>query len=169
MWLHRLLRTPRSRLLIWVLTLVLILALPVIAFTYYPLLLRSGTLPPEGDSTMIPMMGTLFASILLAPVLLVSTFIALRGYSQPVSLFNWNKERPLRSAAASVLFGGPALLLAVSIGQSMFPLEPWYEFLWVPYELLLLIWLLTLRAAVVARPATSGRLQLPNNRKSEPQ
>ena len=134
----------------WLLAALVIVALPAWGFTYYPLLLRSGSLPSDGDSIMIPMMGTLASSLVLAPVILGLTFVGLRRYPGSVQLFVWDRDRPLRSVLLSIAFGFPAALAVYAMFEGAWPIQPWYEYLFSLYCLLLAAWFLLLRAASVS-------------------
>ena len=63
---------PKSSWIIWALAGAVILGLPATSWLYFPLLLESGTLPPDGDSIMIPMAGSVLLSGVISPFVIGS-------------------------------------------------------------------------------------------------
>jgi hypothetical protein len=124
------------------------------AFVYYDALLASGTLDPSADSIAIPIFSTVMFSVVAFPVIAAITAIFLQKYPGSVSLVIWDANRPLRSFIFSSIFGVPAAVIAVSAEQDFGRMLPWYEYLWLPLYLLLVVWLLALRAAVVGQLTT---------------
>lgn len=61
---------PTSARPLWILTGLLLAFYPVLNFIYWPQVLRSGVLPPDGDSIGIPMYGSILVTIVVSPVVL---------------------------------------------------------------------------------------------------
>jgi hypothetical protein len=136
---------------LWILTLGLIVALPVLSFIYWPLVLHSGVLSPDADSIAIPMFSDVLVAVVFSPILLGATWLCLRDYNPDTRLMAWRRDRPLRSAAVTVVLGGPAVALAVLLIIDIRAGWPWYEHLWTGYALLWIAWLLALRAGAIER------------------
>jgi hypothetical protein len=138
---------------IWVTMAALPLTLPFVSLFYSRRLLNSGTLNPDADSIAIPIMNDLTAAFLIAPVVLAVTWACLWRYDGGAVLFGWDRDRPWRAVAATVSLGLPALGIAGSVAADIFAALPWYEYSWDGYFSLWAIWLLLLRAALLAPPA----------------
>jgi len=134
---------------LWLLTALLLVAFPVLNFVYWPEVLESGILPSDGDSIMIPMVGSVVVAFLAAPVLLGIAWLCLRRYNPEARLMAWQSDRPYRSILATLVFGAPAVLLVIGLVMDFRAILPWYEYLWLAYALLWLPWLLGLRAALI--------------------
>ncbi|WP_380783526.1 hypothetical protein [Sphingomonas sp. R86520] len=134
---------------LWILTAFLIAAFPALNFVYWPQVLRSGQLPPDGDSIGIPMYGSVLIAIIASPFVIGIAGLCLRRYNRPVRLTAYRHDRPLRSALATILFGGASVVLMLgSIAELMHQL-PWYEYLWPAYTVFWVPWLFGLRAAFI--------------------
>jgi hypothetical protein len=133
----------------WWLTAFNLLAFPVLNFIYWPQVLRSGALPPDGDSIAIPMFGSVIATLIVSPVILGLAWLCLRRYSPYARLWTWRQDRPIRSIGATILFGGASILVTAGALDSLRLPWPWYEYLWTAYFLTWLPWLLGLRAAAI--------------------
>lgn len=138
---------------IWVATAALPLTLPFVSIVYYRRLLLSGALNPNADSIGIPIMGDFMAAFVIAPVVLAVTWACLWRYDGGALLFGWDWNRRGRTIAATVLLGVPALVIVGAVAVGVFASLPWYEYLWDLYFGLWAIWLLLLRAALLAPPA----------------
>jgi hypothetical protein len=136
---------------LWMLTGALIIGRPVVSFIYWPLALQSGALPADADSIAIPMISDVVATILISPIVLGVAILCLRRYNPKTRLATWRRDRPVRSTVATVALGGPAAALVTVIIIDVRADWPWYEHLWTGYGLLLISWLLALRAAVIER------------------
>ncbi|MEG8044351.1 hypothetical protein QP164_17400 [Sphingomonas sp. LR59] len=133
----------------WILTAVLIAAFPILNFVYWPQLLRSGRLQPDGDNIGVPMYGSVLIAIIASPFVIGIAGLCLRRYNQPVRLTAYRRDRPFRSALATIFFGGAGFVLMLgSIAQLVHPL-PWYEYLWPAYTALWVPWMFGLRAAFI--------------------
>ncbi len=134
---------------LWILTAFLIAAFPVLSLVYWPQVLRSGQLPSDGDSIGIPMYGSVLIAIIASPFVIGIAGLCLRRYNRPVRLTAYRHDRPLRSALATILFGGAGVVLMLgSIAELMHQL-PWYEYLWPVYTAFWVPWLFGLRAAFI--------------------
>lgn len=58
-------------------------------------------------------------------------------------------DRPIRTVAASLVFGGAAVSAVIGIFAELDHVMPWYEHLWAGYTLAWVSWLLGVRAAVI--------------------
>ena len=134
---------------LWVLTGLVVIGFPAVNFIYWPEVLRSGVLPPHGDSIAIPMFGSVLATLVLSPLILGVTWVSLRRYNPATRLGSWRRDRPYFSALATLLFGGVAALIVAVILDLLDPGQPWYAYLWPAYFALWLPWLLGLRAAAI--------------------
>ncbi len=134
---------------LWSLTGLVLFGFPAVNFIYWPEVARSGVLPPHGDSIAIPMFGSILAMLVLSPVILGVTWVCLRRYNPVTRLGSWRRDRPYRSALATLLFGGGAALMVAMVIGLLEPGQPWYAYLWPAYFALWMPWLLGLRAAVI--------------------
>lgn len=134
---------------LWWLTVFLLVAFPVLNFVYWPQVLRSGVLPPDGDSIGIPMFGSVLATLLVSPVVVGLAWLCLRRYNPATTLWSLRRDRPVRSIAATILFGAASLAVAAGVVDSLRLPLPWYEYLWSAYLVAWLPWLFALRAAVI--------------------
>ncbi len=129
---------------------------PVLNFVYWPQVLRSGVLPPDGDSIGIPMYDSILVTIVASPVVLGIAWLCLRHYNPATRLATIRWERPIRTVAASLVFGGAAVLAVIGIVAELGRAMPWYEYLWAGYALAWMAWLLGVRAAVIDQETTTG-------------
>lgn len=141
---------------LWLLTGLLLIGFPVFNFVYWPRVLRSGVLPPEGDSIAIAMFGSFVVALIAAPIVTGAAWLCLRRYNPAGRFAAWRTDRPIRSAAVTTVFGGLAAACGIMLVVNTDARSPWYEYLWTGYGGLWMLWLLGLRAAAVE--------QLPKNR-----
>lgn len=146
---------------VWCLTAFLLLVFPLLNFIYWPEVLRSGVLPPDGDSIAIPMFGSVLATLVVSPFVFAIAWLCLRRFNPETRLWSWRRDRPFRSFAASLLFGAASAAVAAAIFDGVRRSMPWYEYLWPAYFSLWLPWLLALRAAAIEQldykaPQTEG-------------
>jgi hypothetical protein len=85
------------------------------SFIHYPMLLASGDLPTDRDSIGIPMAEARQATPFLLLFLAVWALPAVIGARASPRLFAWRRERAVRSAIGTLVYGGAALLIGVSI------------------------------------------------------
>ena len=142
------LRTPDRRWTVWLLALLMIVGLPATAWVYFPLMLQSGALSPGGDAIAIPMFGSILSAIILSPIVLGVTFLCLRRRTDSRRIFGWRRDRPVVAALGTLLFGGPAAWVAVTVVASLLRPQQGYDYLWLPFVACLIAWLLILRAEV---------------------
>lgn len=140
---------PVRPLPLWLLTAFVLAGFPTVNFIYWPQVLRSGVLPPNGDSIGIPMFGSILLALVAAPLVLGLAWLCLRRYNPTTRFAAWRQDRPYRSAIATLAFGAAAALVAVAALADITPGAPWYEYLWSAYIIIWVPWLLALRAAVV--------------------
>ena len=134
---------------LWSLTGLLLLGFPALNVVYWPQILRSGALPPDGDTIAIPVFGSIIVAFVAFPFVLGVASLCLRAYNPDTRLAAWRADRPLRSAVATAIFVPPAALIAAEALEPLLFDLPWYEVLWSAYGGLCTLWLLALRAAAV--------------------
>ncbi|OMJ30714.1 hypothetical protein BSZ14_17340 [Sphingomonas sp. Sph1(2015)] len=147
---------PTSARPLWILTGLLLAFYPVLNFVYWPQVLRSGVLPPNGDSIGIPMYGSILVTIVASPIVLGIAWLCLRRYDPATRLAKIRWDRPIRTVAASLVFGGAAVLCVFASVAELGHAMPWYEYLWAGYALAWVPWLLGIRAAVIDQENTAG-------------
>ena len=147
---------PTSARPLWILTGLLLAFYPVLNFVYWPQVLRSGVLPPNGDSIGIPMYGSILVTIVASPIVLGIAWLCLRRYVPATRLATIRWDRPIRTVAASLAFGGAAVLCVFGSVAELGHAMPWYEYLWAGYALAWVPWLLGIRAAVIDQENTAG-------------
>ena len=151
---------PRTGRPIWFSAALVVAGYPAIGFVYYPALQRSGALPTDGDSIAIPMFSGVLAALVLLPLVTAATYLCLRGRRDGGTLLAWRKDKPARSFVVTLLFGLPAVLLAVFLAALLTDLvaerAPWFDYLWAPYVAVCIVWLLLLRASALAPRSAPG-------------
>ena len=155
---------PTSAKPLWVLTGLLLGCFPALNFFYWPQVLNSGVLPPDGDSIGIPILGSILLTIIASPIILGVSWFCLRLYNPETRLATIRWDRPIRTIAATIIFGGAAVLCILS---AIFDLErawPWYEYIWTGYALAWVPWLLGVRAALIDQDSRANRLDFWSNK-----
>ena len=134
---------------IWLYTVMLILGYPVVNAVYFWFLGSSGLLPPDGDTIFIPIMGNLIFSIVTAPLVLVLAWFCLRRYNGNARLLSWRADRPVRSIAATIIFGSLFLVwgfvAVIDLARDLY----WFEYLLTAYSMMAAPWFLMMRAAII--------------------
>ena len=143
---------PRSPGLIWILTGLLLLGFPAVSLIYWPEVLRSGALPPNGDSVAIPMFGSIIVTLALSPFIIGITQLGLKRYNPETRLASWRHDRLYRSILVTVVCGGMAIVIGALTVEGLETALHWYDYLWPAYYALCLLWLLAYRAAVIDQP-----------------
>jgi hypothetical protein len=128
-----------SRPAVWISAVLVPASLIVVAWTYYPALLDSGTLPSDGDSIGIPIFETMLSAAIYAPMIAIVTWLALRGYNGGASLLGWDSKRWLKSAAVTIPCAAGASLALWDALRLLSSSAPWYEFLWLLVNLSVVI------------------------------
>lgn len=146
---------PSSSKPLWVLSGVVLVALPVLNFLYWPQVLRAGMLPPDGDSIAIPMFGSVLLAVVISPVVLGGAWLCLRHYNDKRHFTAFRRDRLVRSILATIVMGGVAGMLLVDALRAVVVGQPWYEHLWSGYASMVAAWLLMLRASVIEQRSTS--------------
>ena len=140
---------PARALMLWTLTALLLGAFPALNFIYWPQVLQSGVLPSNGDGIGIPMFGSILLTLVVSPFAVGVAWLCFRRYNPRTRLLAYRTDRPYRRAIATVIFGcGAAFLFFGALVDAARAL-PWYEYLWPAYTLLIVAWLLTLRASLI--------------------
>ena len=142
---------PSTAAPIWLLTGLLLTAFPVLNFVYWPQVLKSGVLPAESDSIGIPMFGSILVAIIASPFILGIAWLCLRRYNPETHIGSFRRDRPYRSAASTLVFGGIAAIALICAVHDAAAVQPWYEYLWSVYFSLWVPWLLALRASLIAQ------------------
>jgi hypothetical protein len=149
---------PKSVWPYWLLSAAVVVGLPLTSFVYFPALLQTGKLPVNGDSISIPMFSSIMFALLITPVIFGVTYSCVRTYRAKGTFMIWRRDRPILSSVLSILFGLPVAALMFSIGQTAIGRYPDIEFIWIPYTLVCVAWLMALRAAALAsaKPGKKG-------------
>jgi hypothetical protein len=126
-----------------------IIGFPAVTISYWWLVLKSGM--TSGGGVLELSQGHLGVSLAVTPIVVAVAWASLRRYNPDTSAFAWRTDRRSRSVIATVLFGGAAIvmltLVLIDIGRNW----PSSEYLWLAYAMLWVIWLLSMRAAIVDR------------------
>lgn len=118
--------TPGKRFVPWVLALGWLSLQPVASWVYYETNLRRGAYPPEADSIIIGQMQAVIGWGITLPVFLAFFWFCLRHYPGRVSLFAFDRKRPLRSSVWTViLLAGAGVEISALIRSvaEWFPLD----------------------------------------------
>lgn len=99
------LRTPKNGISVIFLAVALYLTAPLVEWYFYTTELARGNFPPDADSIAIPLFQFSVVWVLGAPVAALLIGFALRDYPGAVSLFGFNRARPVRSAFWTLVFG----------------------------------------------------------------
>ena len=144
---------PKHAWPIWLLVIAVILGLPLCSLIYFTAEVEtwSATERMNGDSLSIPIGMSIVVAFVAAPAILGLAYLCLRRYNEEATIWAWRSDRPIRSFAASTVFGVVALgYSAVSMIQAA-DAQRWFDFVWIAY-LLAWAWLaLLLRAAIVTQ------------------
>ena len=140
---------------LWLSTGLLLAAFPILNFVYWPEVLKSGVLRAESDSIIIPMFGSVILTLMVSPVVLLVAWLCLRRYNPETRIDALRHDRPYRSAAATLAFGGVAAALTIGAVRAAAAVQPWYEYLWPAYVALWVPWLLALRAAWIEQESVT--------------
>ena len=137
---------------IWLVAWLVLLSFPLVNLVYWPEATRSGNVVPEAAQGSLLLVGSLFfAPFVMMPVMFFATNFAVEDYDPGGGLLVWRTDRPVRTIVVTLLCGVPALWIALALIDG-FPLgQPWFEWLWVPFDLLCIAWLLLVRAAAINR------------------
>lgn len=144
-------RVHSGKLLGWTLAGLVILGFPATSWIYWPAVGEAGVLPPEGDSIMIPMMGSIFLAVVLLPIVCLITWLCLRENDDAGSLLAWDRARPVRSALVSLCFALPFCFGISSLVDELSAPPGWHGLLWVPYTLVALFWLALMRGSALSK------------------
>jgi hypothetical protein len=144
-------RVPFGKPLGWTLAVLVVIGLSAISWIYWPAVGKAGVLPPEDDSIMIPMMGSIFLSVVLLPIVCLITWLCLRGNDGAGSLLAWDRARPIRSAVVSICFALPFCFGVFSLVDELAATPGWYGLWWSPYTLIALSWLASMRGSALSK------------------
>jgi len=140
---------------VWSLAALLLVAMFVFPFFYYPA--EAEFLPPEADTTAIPIGGTVLATLIfIAPIVLGLTWFCLRDY-RPAGFLVWRRDRPITSLAATLLLFALGLPLCWAIADDLLRLQtlPIHEHYSLPIPIIGVAWLIALRAALISKQTTA--------------
>ncbi|MGI8556663.1 MAG: hypothetical protein ACR2LT_09955 [Pyrinomonadaceae bacterium] len=99
------LRTPKNRISVIFLAVALYLTAPFVEWYFYTTELARGSFSPDADSISIPLFQFAIGWVLGAPIAALLVGFALRDYPGAVSLFTFNRARPVWSAIWTLVFG----------------------------------------------------------------
>jgi len=142
---------PYHRGAIWGLATWVVIGFPITSWLYWPAILEANLLPPEADAVIIPMVESLFAALLLAPVVGLATWFCARRATTELDLLAWDPERPVCSTIVTLAFLPFQLLCIASIRDSFRAPPGWHGTWWLPYTFVVLCWLVLMRAAAIRR------------------
>ena len=140
---------PRAVWPYWCLAVIAVVGLPLTSYVYFDALLRSGTLPTNGDTIAIPIFFSVVLAVLISPIAALTTYCCVWRYPSTGTLLSWRPSQPIFSGAVTLIFGLPALTFAYMVVEPVLKSLPTIEYIWTPYLLLVIAWLLLLRAAAV--------------------
>jgi len=129
----------------------MILGLPATSWIYWPAVGDAGVLSPEADTIIIPMMSSIFLALVLLPVVCSITWLCLRGNDDAGNLLAWNRGRPIRSGVVTLCFAIPFTIGLSSVVDEVTAPAGWHGLMWLPYTLVTLFWLGTMRGAVISQ------------------
>lgn len=147
-------RLPFPKSIMWVLSALVVFGLPLTSWVYWPAVLEAGVLSPEADTIIIPMMNSVFLAILLIPLIGLTAWLSTRKSPRAIHLLAWNSDRPVLSAIVTLVFAaslGAGILL---IAEELMAPWGWYGAWWIPYTLLVVMWLAFVRAAALSTSNT---------------
>lgn len=139
--------TPKKRLTVIVLALLLYLAGPLREWFYLSTEQARGSFPVDSDSIALGLVKFGVGWAILAPFFALILWLSLRLYPGAVPLFGLNGERPYRSVVWSMIFAVPIFYELFFAAQSVFRAQP----LDVAGALLITYLLLCLRSSIVYR------------------
>lgn len=146
-------RSPKHRgpivILAWLLAVVLPVYLAFQAFFYYPQAARLA--PPEADTALAGIVPTVMLAGCLLPIFVITTLVCTNWTVPGRGFFAWRRDRPLWSIAVSFALGLPAAAALLLSLTDLWPLQPWYDYLILPFVVFFAVWLLLLRAAILSR------------------
>ncbi|MGI8641377.1 MAG: hypothetical protein ACR2MG_15700 [Pyrinomonadaceae bacterium] len=99
------LRTPKNRISVIFLAVALYLTAPFVEWYFYTTELARGSFSPDADSIAIPLFQFAVGWVLGAPIAALLIGFALRDYPGAISLFAFNRVRPVWSAVWTLVFG----------------------------------------------------------------
>jgi hypothetical protein len=99
------LRTPKNRIAVIFLAVALYLTAPLVEWYFYTTELARGSFPPDADSIAIPLFRFVIVWVLGSPIAALLVGFALQDYPGAVSLFAFNRARPVWSAFWTLVFG----------------------------------------------------------------
>ena len=126
------------------------------AIYYLPLRETQAKALNTAAATVFPMFSGVVMSFLASPLVLATAWFCLRRYDPRTRLLAWRGDRPVRSVAATLVFGGAALVLTAGLLHDLIlGVEPLHEYILVALPAPWIAWLLAMRAA---REATQVQL-----------
>jgi hypothetical protein len=133
----------------WLITAALPFYTIAAAVTYFEA--EAETLPPDADSSGIPIFGAAFVAIIATFVMGVIDVLVFRRGRSKARFLAWDAGRPLISAFVTVVCGGGAVGLGIVslLDAGAFGRLPAIEFIWEPIPVGLALWLLCIRAAAL--------------------
>ena len=144
---------PKTSTPLWFLTVGLVIAFPIIADVYFTSM--AGAYPPDGDTIIIPIMGSVFLAVALSPLIIGCAWLGLRRYEAAPSLLVWRDDRRLRSAVTTLAaFVGLCGALFLSL-DGVLQIRIWQELLWTGYYFGWVYWFAAMRAAFIDQPTKS--------------
>lgn len=122
----KLFQTPRRKLWVWLLALGWLALQPFASWEYYEMNFRRGAYPPEADTIIIGQLSAIMGWVITLPVLLGFFWFCFRQYPGRVSLFKFNRLRPVWSSVWSAILVALGVVYARDAVRStigFFPLD----------------------------------------------
>lgn len=131
-----------------VLAVLVVIGLPITSRFYWPATPQHGLF--RGDDLLwLTTVSSLFYAALLIPVIATITSLSLRG-TRRFGLLEWDRARPLKSVLVTFGFVLPLLVIVVLITKQATAPPEWKTMWWLPYELVVMLWLAIMRSAALA-------------------
>lgn len=137
--------------LIWGLSAMVVLGLPVTSWLYWPAVLGAGVLSPEADSIIIPMFESAVLAALLSPVIAVLTWLCTRRRTSPLDIAAWRRDKPVISGLVTTCAALPFAYGLFLAEEEIAAPHGWYGWAWLPYTAVVLLWLALMRAAALQK------------------
>jgi hypothetical protein len=137
---------------IWAISALVVLGLPATSWVYWPAVLKAGVLPPDADAVIIPMIESIVLAGLLAPFIAFVTWLCVRRRLSLIDLLIWRDDRPILSGFVTICAALPFALGLFLIKKELSAPPGWFGHWWLPYTVLVLVWLVVMRAAALEKP-----------------
>ncbi len=97
------------------------------------------------------MFQDLYLAAVSAPFIAFLTWACLRNYRGEAELLSWDHKGTVRFCATTFIAGMLIAILIYDIIMGLFSQFWWCNLVWIPHSVLLALWVLMLRAAVLSK------------------